>query len=67
MSGRPGPRLEEAAAAHGHALTPPSRQSVASPPEPGDAPEELAVCDLCGLVSRLPSPAVCPACGRGYG
>ena len=32
-----------------------------------DRPEELAVCDLCGLVSRRPVPPVCPACGGGYG
>jgi len=31
------------------------------------SPEEVAVCGLCGLVSRLPFPAVCPACGGGYG
>jgi rubrerythrin len=31
------------------------------------APEEVAVCELCGLVSRLPRPIVCPACGGGYG
>jgi hypothetical protein len=31
------------------------------------APEEVAVCELCGLVSRLPRPDVCPACGGGYG
>jgi hypothetical protein len=42
----------------------PSRQGLASPRE---APEEVAVCDLCGLVSRLPRPPVCPACGGGYG
>jgi len=29
--------------------------------------EEVAVCGLCGLVSRLPLPVVCPACGGGYG
>jgi hypothetical protein len=30
-------------------------------------PEEVAVCELCGLVSRRPVPVVCPACGGGYG
>jgi rubrerythrin len=30
-------------------------------------PEEVAVCELCGLVSRRPLPMVCPACGGGYG
>ena len=65
--GQPGPGLAQAGAADGHALTPRSRQSVAAPPEPGDGPEDLAVCDLCGLVSRLPRPPVCPACGGGYG
>ena len=33
----------------------------------GDRPEEVAVCELCGLVSRRPFPEVCPACGGGYG
>ena len=42
----------------------PSRQGLASPRED---PEEVAVCDLCGLVSRLPRPPVCPACGGAYG
>jgi hypothetical protein len=62
--GRRSPGLAQAGAADGHVLT---RQSVAAPPEPGDGPEELAVCDLCGLVSRLPRPPVCPVCGGGYG
>jgi hypothetical protein len=30
-------------------------------------PEEVGVCALCGLVLRQPLPAVCPACGGGYG
>ena len=30
-------------------------------------PEEVAVCELCGLVSRRPVPPACPACGGGYG
>jgi hypothetical protein len=42
----------------------PSRQGLVSPRE---GPEEVAVCDLCGLVSRLPRPPVCPACGGAYG
>jgi hypothetical protein len=42
----------------------PSRQGL---PSPREGPEEVAVCDLCGLVSRLPRPPVCPACGGGYG
>jgi hypothetical protein len=29
--------------------------------------EEVAVCDLCGLVAREPAPLVCPACGGGFG
>ena len=36
-------------------------------PSSGWDPEEVAVCDLCGLVSREPVPSVCPACGGGYG
>ena len=30
-------------------------------------PEEVVICELCGLVSRRPVPLVCPACGGGYG
>jgi rubrerythrin len=29
--------------------------------------EEVAVCELCGLVVREPAPPVCPACGGGFG
>lgn len=43
------------------------RQSGMMPPARGGELEELAVCDLCGLVSALPAPSVCPACGGGYG
>jgi hypothetical protein len=29
--------------------------------------EEVAVCELCGLVVREPVPPACPACGGGFG
>ena len=29
--------------------------------------EEVAVCELCGLVVRAPVPPACPACGGGFG
>jgi rubrerythrin len=29
--------------------------------------EEVAVCELCGLVVREPAPPACPACGGGFG
>jgi len=29
--------------------------------------EEVAVCELCGLVCREPVPPACPACGGGFG
>jgi hypothetical protein len=52
----------------------PSRDASSAPaalgvtwPGVAGAPEAMAVCDVCGLVSRLPSPPVCPACGGGYG
>jgi hypothetical protein len=45
----------------------PATSSVRMPARAGDWPEEMAVCELCGLVSRLPRPLVCPACGGGYG
>ena len=41
--------------------------SVSAPVDRAGWPEEVAVCELCGLVSRLPRAAVCPACGGGYG
>jgi hypothetical protein len=45
-----------------------SRRDDAPAPAATDAgPEELVVCDLCGLVSRPPVPPACPACGGGYG
>jgi hypothetical protein len=34
---------------------------------PDDWLKEVAVCELCGLVSRRPVPVVCPACGGGNG
>jgi hypothetical protein len=40
---------------------------VTPSPKMDSWPEEVAVCDLCGLVSRLPVPPVCPACGGGFG
>ena len=36
-------------------------------PAASDRPEEVTVCEVCGLVSRLPAPPVCPACGAGHG
>jgi hypothetical protein len=52
----------------GHAVS----QSVpAAPPSPPSlaygAVEEIAVCELCGLVVREPAPPACPACGGGFG
>ena len=43
---------------------PPSRDIA---PGRRDTPEEVAVCEVCGLVSRVPGAAVCPACGAGGG
>jgi hypothetical protein len=45
----------------------PTTPSVLMPARAEGRPEEMAVCELCGLVSRLPRPLVCPACGGGYG
>ena len=45
----------------------PAALSVSAPVGRAGWPEEVAVCELCGLVSRLPRAAVCPACGGGYG
>ena len=45
----------------------PAPPSARAPGADDGRPEEVAVCELCGLVSRRPLPAVCPACGGGYG
>ena len=45
----------------------PARWSARAPRAADGWPEEVAVCELCGLVSGKPIPAVCPACGGGYG
>jgi hypothetical protein len=43
------------------------RRAVAERWSADPGPEEVAVCELCGLVSRRPVPPACPACGGGYG
>lgn len=58
--------LTRAAAAPAPAAAP-SRRAVAARWSAGAGPEEVAVCELCGLVSRRPVPPACPACGGGYG
>jgi hypothetical protein len=45
----------------------PARRPVPDRPSADAGPEEVAVCELCGLVSRWPVPPACPACGGGYG
>jgi len=45
----------------------PAPWTAAAPRGDDGWPEEVGVCELCGLVSRRPVPAVCPACGGGYG
>ena len=49
------------------AAEPPAPWSAGTPWADDGRAEEVAVCELCGLVSRPPLPEVCPACGGGYG
>ena len=49
------------------AATRPVHASASTPSSADGGAEEVAVCELCGLVSRLPRAPVCPACGGGYG
>jgi len=68
-------RPESAARDHGldygavawRAAETPAPWSAGAPWADDGRPEEVAVCELCGLVSRRPLPKVCPACGGGYG
>jgi hypothetical protein len=53
--------------ASGRGATSSARSSVSVPAGGDRWLEEVAVCELCGLVSRLPRSPVCPACGGGYG
>jgi hypothetical protein len=57
------------ALAHGkssvRSFTSPSSASIAV--DDSARPEEVTVCEVCGLVSRLPAAPVCPACGAGHG
>jgi hypothetical protein len=47
-------------------LAPASAADLA-PASAADLAEEVTVCEVCGLVSRLSRSPACPACGAGHG
>ena len=42
-------------------------QALALLPHLDPGPEEVLVCEVCGLFRAAPWPQVCPACGAGHG
>jgi len=62
----PGRRAPVSRGANGSDSVSPPLTVHALSPGADSRPEEVAICDLCGLVSRLPPPPVCPACGGGF-
>ena len=68
---RPGPADRRHRVSHGETAwrgaEAPAGWSVSASWADEARPEEVAVCELCGLVSRRPLPVICPACGGGYG
>ena len=51
----------------GAAGQPPASAADLAPASAADLAEEVTVCEVCGLVSRLSRSPACPVCGAGHG
>jgi hypothetical protein len=65
-AGQPPASAADLAPASAADLAPASAADLA-PASAADLAEEVTVCEVCGLVSRLSRSPACPACGAGHG